>query len=454
MTDNTFIENCYAIYFGGASTQGCVIANNTFIRCGWCKDENGTVLFKDLPVISTQKAANGYIIADNIVEANDGSIFMKAESGNTAHGYPSKIGDINITGNTITAADGATPESITFMYIFSNAGPLNPYAPIAITGNTIDAGITPVTVWYADWNNKEGEGVVIPAAEKAKTVINTVEVASADGTITVELIDINGVAQAGKTLSYAINGGEPATVTTDENGQAKIEIPAGENATAATIAIAFEGTDDLAESSTVVSFKNTATEKIATKIDAKNMNIVTLATNKIDKSDIYFNVTLVDSEGNALVNKSIELGVNGVKYTKVTDENGVARQKISFGYKGKYTFGVAFLGDETYNASFEVYLIDVAAQTPKLTTKAATYKASAKTKSISATFKTAKGSVIANKKISFTVNGKTYTGTTDSKGVATVKVSISKKGTYSFTAKYAGDDTYKAVSASGKLTIK
>ena len=40
MTGNTFIENCYAIYFGGASTQGCVIANNTFIRCGWCEDDH------------------------------------------------------------------------------------------------------------------------------------------------------------------------------------------------------------------------------------------------------------------------------------------------------------------------------------------------------------------------------------------------------------------------------
>ena len=451
MTDNTFIENCYAIYFGGASTQGCVIANNTFIRCGWCQDKDGKVIFKNLPVISTQKAANGYIIADNTIEATEGSIFMKAESGNTAHGYPSKIGDINITGNTINAADGASPESITFMYILSNSGPLNPYAPIAITGNTIDAGITPVTVWYADWNAEDG--VVIPAAEKAKTVINTVEVASADGTVTVALLDVNGVAQAGKAISYSINGAEAVNATTDENGQAVIEVPAGENATDATIAISFEGDDNLDASSAVVSFKSTATEKITTKMDAKNMNIVTLAP-KIDTSDVYFNVTLVDDEGNALVNKSIELGVNGVKYTKTTDENGVARQKISFGYKGKYTFGVAFLGDDTYKSTFEVYLIDVAAQTPKLTTKDASYKAAAKTKSISATFKTVKGTAIANKKITFTVNGKTYTGTTNAKGVATVKVSLSKKGTYKFTAKYAGDDTYKAVSKTGKLTIK
>ena len=452
MTDNTFIDNCYAIYFGGASTQGCVIANNSFIRCGYCVDDKGNVIFKDLPIISTQKAANGYIIADNTIEANEGSIFMKAESGNTAHGYPSKIGDINITGNTITATAGANPEGITFMYILSNSGPLNPYAPIVIVNNNLDAGITPVTVWYADWDNENG--TVIPAADKAVTSINIAEIAAADGTVTVELVDVNGAPQAGQTISYKIDDGNATEIETDENGKAVITVPIDENATAQTVAVEFAGSEELAASSAQVSFKNTATKRTATQINANNMSVVTLAPNTGDTNDNYFNATLLDAEGNPLVNKEVKIGFNGKEYTKTTNENGVAQLKINLGYKGGYTFAVAFLGDDEYEASFGVYLINVAAQTPKLTTKAATYKASAKTKSISATFKTEQGSVIANKKISFTVNGKTYTGTTNSKGVATVKVSINKKGTYSFTAKYAGDNTYKAVSASAKLTIK
>ena len=34
--NNQFINNSYAIYFGGASTKGCTITGNTFTNCGWC----------------------------------------------------------------------------------------------------------------------------------------------------------------------------------------------------------------------------------------------------------------------------------------------------------------------------------------------------------------------------------------------------------------------------------
>ena len=97
-------------------------------------------------------------------------------------------------------------------------------------------------------------------------------------------------------------------------------------------------------------------------------------------------------------------------------------------------------------------LINVTPQTPKLTASAKTFKASAKTKSISATFKTANGNAVKGKQISFTVNGKTYTAKTNSNGVATVKISLNKKGTYSATAKFAGDTSYKATST--KFNVK
>ena len=454
MTDNTFIENCYAIYFGGASTQGCVIANNTFIRCGWCEDEEGNIIFKDLPIISTQKAANGYIIADNIIEATEGSLFMKAESGNTAHGYPSTIGDINITGNTITTAEGASPESVTFMYILSNSGPLNPYAPIAIVNNTIESGITPVTVWYADWDNEEG--TVIPAAELAKTMINTVEVNTAEGTATVALLDVNGAPQAGKALSYIINGGDEVNATTDENGQLVISVNdenTEEKTGEYTIAISFAGDDKLAPSSTNIALKSTASEKIATQIQADNLTVESVSSVDGRVGD-YFKYYLRDAEGNPIVNKLIYIGFNGHTYTSTTDENGCAKTQINLAKEGGYTFAVCFLGDEEYNSSFAVAKITVTKQTPKLTAKAATYKATAKTKSLSITFKSKFGNVVSGRTIKVTVNGKTYTAKTNSKGVATVKVSISKKGTYTYTASFAGDNIFKATSAKAKLVIK
>ena len=94
-------------------------------------------------------------------------------------------------------------------------------------------------------------------------------------------------------------------------------------------------------------------------------------------------------------------------------------------------------------------------QKTKLTTSNKSYKASAKTKTLTVTLKSAEyNKALPSKKVTITVNGKSYTATTNSKGVATVKVSLSAKKTYSFTAKFAGDDRYAAASVSGKVTIK
>ena len=199
--------------------------------------------------------------------------------------------------------------------------------------------------------------------------------------------------------------------------------------------------------------KTTELNRTVTQIIYENMT--TTSVSSIDgRVGKYFIVKLVDADGKALANMPIGIGFNGKVYDRTTDENGSARLQINLAKKGTYTFAIAYLGDEKYNGSFAVAKIVVTPQTPKLTTSSKTYKASAKTKTLTATFKTVNGNPIKGKKISFTVNGKTYTGTTNANGVASVKVSISKKGTYSFTAKYAGDNIYAAVTKSAKLTIK
>ena len=127
--------------------------------------------------------------------------------------------------------------------------------------------------------------------------------------------------------------------------------------------------------------------------------------------------------------------------------------QINLGTVNWYTFAVSFLGDYEYNASFVVAKINVVAQKGTLTVPNKSYKASA-TKTLTATFKSASGKLVKGKKVTFTVNGKTYSATTNAKGLATVKVSLNKKGTYSFTAKFAGDRTYAAITKKAKLTVK
>ena len=198
--------------------------------------------------------------------------------------------------------------------------------------------------------------------------------------------------------------------------------------------------------------------KNATLIEFENMNTIAVAPVE-GKTGEWFYFTLKDANGKAIANAPMQIGFNGVVYTYekdgiCTDENGTAKLQINLGYKGDYTFAICFLGNENYNASFAVAKIHVDVQKPSLTVPNKSYKASAKTKTLTASFKSAVGKVIAGKWISFTVNGKTYNAKTNDKGVASLNLSISKAGTYKVTAKYAGDSTYAAVNKTANLVIK
>jgi hypothetical protein len=172
----------------------------------------------------------------------------------------------------------------------------------------------------------------------------------------------------------------------------------------------------------------------------------------------WFYFTLRDANGKPIANTPMQIGFNGKVYTYeddgvCTDENGTARLQINLGYKGDYTFAICFLGDDNYNASFAVAKIHVDVQKPTLTVPAQSYKASAKTKTLTATFTSAHGDKIAKQSIKFTVNGKTYSAKTDDKGVAKVNVSLTKKGTYVVKAQYGGTSTYDAVNKNAVLKI-
>ena len=180
----------------------------------------------------------------------------------------------------------------------------------------------------------------------------------------------------------------------------------------------------------------------------------TAITRTADRNGEYFTFTLKDGNGKILVNKPVAIGFNGKVYNKTTNASGQARLQVNLKKAGGYTFAIAFLGDDEFNASFAVAKITVNKQKASLTVPNKSYKATAKTKSLTATFKDSKGKAVSGKKITFTVNGKTYSAKTNSKGVATVKVSLSAKKTYSFTAKYAGDNTFLAVTKKAKVVIK
>ena len=173
----------------------------------------------------------------------------------------------------------------------------------------------------------------------------------------------------------------------------------------------------------------------------------------------WFNFTLVDEDGNPIPNMPMEIGFNGKIYNYendgiMTNENGTAQLQINLGSEGSNTFGISFLGNDEYDASFAVARINVTAQKGSMTVPNKSYKANAKTKTLTATLKSASGKAVRNKEIIFLVDGKYYSAKTNAKGVATVKVSLNKKGTYKFTVIFDHDVRYASITKKATLTIK
>ena len=82
----------------------------------------------------------------------------------------------------------------------------------------------------------------------------------------------------------------------------------------------------------------------------------------------------------------------------------------------------------------------------------ATFKVK-KTKKVKITLKSG-GKAVAGKKVTINVNGKAFSAKTNKKGVATIKVKLTKKGTYSYVASFAGDNTYNSGLKAGKIVVK
>ena len=121
---------------------------------------------------------------------------------------------------------------------------------------------------------------------------------------------------------------------------------------------------------------------------------------------------------------------------------------------GTATITISLISDNYYAPDATVTVV-VSKKDTQLSANAKSFKFEDKVKSYSVTLKDKNGNVLKNKKVSLKVNGATYTATTNSKGVATFKLTkLSKKGTYNAVISFAGDKDYNKISKSAKLTVK
>ena len=300
--------------------------------------------------------------------------------------------------------------------------------------------------------SEDGAHHYVNATKLAKPATTLVADIDDAGNLLVNLTAGDNAVANGKVL-ISVNGAEAVSYDLGEDGTLSIALSDLTDATGKlNIAVTFEETDDYKGSSgsaSAVLVVKTVTEKIDPVDTAITASDIT-ATAKIAKT---LSITLKDANGNALANKAVKVTVNGKTSTVTTDKNGVAKVTVNYAKAGTYYYSLSFLGDNDYKASLKPVKVTVNKQATKATFAKKTFKVKA-TKKISFTLKDSKGKAIAKKKITFKVNGKTYTAKTNSKGVATVKIVIKKKGKYTATAKFAGDTTYKAISKKATITIR
>ena len=350
--NNFFEDNAFSIYFGGKSTEGTLIQNNTFVNCGWFvspvygpEGETGeTVDFQDLPVISVQKSSDSFVITNNTFYARNANVLIKALEGSTAHGGASNIGNITITDNVVLGMDkyniGAEKvilASVDLVYIETYNDVIRPTGEIKIANNVLN-GARAASYWTQKWGDDKGD-VSIKTAEVPTTIAIT---SLRDSTIKGALKDFYGKAIAGEVISYT---------SADANGTVETEFDGS---------FVIKGVSeivDLAFAESGIYLGTTATVDVAPGTPVYPTFIVVE-----DLFVDYINATLQavlvnDETGDVISDAPVTFEINGNSYDSVTDETGMATVDVTGLAPGTYTATASFAGNKSFtpsNATFDV----------------------------------------------------------------------------------------------------
>lgn len=164
-------------------------------------------------------------------------------------------------------------------------------------------------------------------------------------------------------------------------------------------------------------------------------------------------ITLKDGYGNVMPNTLISINLNGKTSQIKTNAKGQAILGVNLAPK-TYITTVTFNGNEQHLKSSIKTTVTVKKATPKIIASKKTYKLKAKTKKYTVTLKDNLGRAMKKAKVKIKVSGKTYTAKTNSKGKATFKLKLKKKGNLKATITYAGNAYYNKVTKTVKIKIK
>ena len=385
--------------------------------------KNYTVMTKyGMANVTISDLANGTYSVDVFYNGDD----IYAPIKNSTAFTVSKVSDYNMTVDIadIVKGENATitvsvPEDGTGSVIVTINGTdykgtvVNGTAKVIIPG--LDEGTYKVVTFYTG-DNKYDSMIVngtITVNKNTKTTLtmdNLVKYFNGPQKLMAKLVDGFGNPIANATVYFTINGGVYARIT-DENGTASIAIrllPSEYKASAL-----FNGTDDY---------------------DMAAVNASVLVKNTILGNDttLYFRngtqyvAKFLDGNGKALANTDVKFNINGVFYTRVTDENGIARLNIRLD-PASYIITAynPVTGEQKAN---EVTVL------PRIIAKDLSMKY-LDGSTFNATLVDGQGKAIAGVNITFNINGVFYHRTTNADGVTKLNIRL-MPGEYIITSMY------------------
>ena len=385
--------------------------------------KNYTVMTKyGMASVTISDLANGTYSVDVFYNGDD----IYAPIKNSTAFTVSKVSDYNMTVDIadIVKGENATitvsvPEDGTGNVIVTINGTdykgtvVNGTAKVIIPG--LDEGTYKVVTFYTGDNKYDSMSVngTITVNKNTKTTLtmdNLVKYFNGPQKLIAKLVDGFGNPIANATVYFTINGGVYARIT-DENGTASIAIrllPGEYKASAL-----FNGTDDY---------------------DMAAVNASVLVKNTILGNDttLYFRngtqyvAKFLDSNGKALANTDVKFNINGVFYTRVTDENGIARLNIRLD-PASYII-------TAYNPVTGEQKANNITVLPRIIAKDLSMKY-LDGSSFNATLVDGQGKAISGVNITFNINGVFYHRTTNADGVTKLNIRL-MPGEYIITSMY------------------
>ena len=338
-----------------------------------------------------------------------------------------KISDYNVTLNTtdVVAGENSTlviilPEDATGVVNVTvgkdsyKANVTDGVASVKI--NSLIAGDYKVNVTYSgDKTYEVSNNVFNLAVNPMKVNLNISDVVMLyrDGTRMVAILtDIKGNPITNATVYFTINGKTYAR-TTDTNGTASLAINLISKIYNATIL--YNGSDIY--------------DKLSKNITVTvNPTILANDTVLMYMDGTVFVAKFLDKTGKALTNASVKFNINGVFYTRITDNDGVAKLNIRL-RPGSYIL-TAYNNVTGEEKGFDITVksLIVANDLTKYYLNATRFEATIYNKN---------GTLAINKNVTFNINGVFYTRQTNENGVVGLNINL-RPGNYIITTMFDG----------------